>query len=85
MWIHCVYKNLFFVSDKKHGLYSDSKLQIWKLLYKLAKLDCPKQSKRISNFYFRVQKETLFFILSTMNLGTLTAQSHVKINKTCNK
>lgn len=82
MWIQCVYKNVFFVSDKKHGLYSDSKLQIWKLLYKLAKLDCPKQSKRILKFLFSCSERDPFFLLSTMNLGTLTAQSHVKINKT---
>lgn len=69
MWIHCVYKNLFFVSDKKHGLYSDSKLQIWKLLYKLAKLDCPKQSKRILKFLFSCSERDPFFFIIHNEFG----------------
>lgn len=69
IWIHCVYKNLFFVSDKKHGLYSDSKLQIWKLLYKLAKLDCPKQSKRILKFLFSCSERDPFFFIIHNEFG----------------
>lgn len=69
MRIHCVYKNLFFVSDKKHGLYSDSKLQIWKLLYKLAKLDCPKQSKRILKFLFSCSERDPFFFIIYNEFG----------------